>query len=446
MLFEFIQETESKNHKVGKFIGRLLFLYFVLLLLPLNTRFWGALAGIPQHGLDFTTIFNLARYTPSIGAGIIQYYHLLWLALTAGIGAVVWLVVKPAWTNFPTAYYWLRSAIRVRLFIGVVVYAWIKIFPLLSPYPSLSDMNTTMGELTAWKLFTTSIGIVPGYQSFIGKLELVATFLLLSRKTASIGAFVLICALGNAWITNIVYDGGEGAYSFYLLSLAVFVFGHDAHRLYQLTVQRKFTRAELFSPVFNRTWITPLKKLVKLSLLVLTAWFGITAYANSGGKSNKYPTGRGLPAAAGLYKVTRFVFNGVEHPPSLYDTLRWKDVVFEPWSTISIRTQSGALPLRQDTQEFPVEDEQRSYEAAGNAGREYFSYAKDSSTSALVLRNKKNKDSEIDFWLQFHQPDSVSMILTGKTRLQDTIYVELQKIDKVYLLNESFKNAKLKKY
>lgn len=445
MLFTLFEVSESKNNKAGKIVTRILFLYFAILLVPLNTQFWKTLAAIPHNGQNFYTLFYTARYTPSFGASLISASDLGFIALFAIAGGFIWFLKQPQWNHFQLWYYWLRVAVRARLFTSAAIYAFIKIIPLLAPYPSLSDMNTFLGELTAWKLFVTSIGIVPDYQQFIGYLELFACLLLLNRKVASIGAFILICSLGNAWITNIIYSGGEVAYSFYLLSLAIFVFSHDALRLYRLTIERKFTRAEHFSPILTRVSASILQA-GKLFLLILAVCYGFSAYGISVAQDHKYPKRKGITQATGLYKVTRFVWNGVEHPASLYDSLRWEDVVFEPWSTFSIRDKYGAKPSFQDTQEFPLSDIDRTYESSGSSGRSYFEYTTDTLQNNIHLRNKNGGERYDGFILHYHQPDTSTIVLSGGNPFKDSVYVELQKINKIYLLNKSFEEAKLKTY
>lgn len=445
MLFTLFAVSEPKNNPAGKIATRILFLYFVFLLLPLNTQFWKTLVAIPENGWNFYTLFYTARYTPSSGLDLIKAIDLGYLAFFAVAGAVIWFLKQPKWDRFQNWYYWLRVAVRVRLFTGAAMYACIKIIPMLAPYPSLSDMNTLLGELTAWKLFITSIGIVPEYQQFIGYLELFGCLLLLSRKLASIGAFILICSLGNAWVTNLIYDGGEGTYSFYLLSLAIFVFSHDALRLYQLTVLREFTRAEHFLPVLSRISVRVLKA-GKISLLFLVICYGVSAYATGVAGNHKYPTQKGLNNATGLYKVTRFVWNGVEHPPSLYDSLRWDDVVFESWSTLSIRDKYGTPPVSHNTQEFPLSDFDRVFESSGSSGRRYFEYTTDTLHKRIQLRNKNGGERYHDFILDYNQPDTARMVLSGSNPSKDSLYVELEKINKIYLLNKSFEEAKLKTY
>ena len=79
-----------------------------------------------------------------------------------------------------------------------------------------------MAIFTRWKLFSLSLGIVPGYESFLGAVEILAGLLLLNRKTASIGAFIVIIFTGNVFVSNLAYEGGEQVYSLYLIVLALF--------------------------------------------------------------------------------------------------------------------------------------------------------------------------------------------------------------------------------
>lgn len=87
-------------------------------------------------------------------------------------------------------------------------------------------------------------------------------------------------------------------------------------------------------------------------LLALTLLYGVYAFANfrEGGYQSSKTVG--LPNTEGLYNVSEFRVNGQTLPYSLTDTVRWQDVVFEKWATISIRSNHGRKADLSNTSEF----------------------------------------------------------------------------------------------
>src|SRR5690349_6222568 len=196
-----IQHEQWKPYQ--KFLFRFFFVYFLLQAFPLDWKYYRLLFSINWLHLHYGDIFNLTRYEPAFLAGDDSFLN--W-AIIAGIG----LVSDIAWTALDTnkkeynlLYYWIRVIVRYRLAIGVIVYGFIKLFPLQAPFPSISNLNTHYGDFSNWKIFSLSLGIVPGYESFLGLVEIIAGLLLLYRKTATIGAFIIVVFTGNVFMSNL---------------------------------------------------------------------------------------------------------------------------------------------------------------------------------------------------------------------------------------------------
>ena len=162
-----------------KFAFRLFFLYFLLQAVPLDWKYWQEVFLIDWSHLHYGAIFDLAHYSPRWSSGPQQYTDWLILLAIALVGAMVWTAVdarRKSVVADDNLYYWLRVIVRYRLAIGMIAYGFIKLFPLQSPYPSLSNLNTNYGDFTRWKLFSLSLGIVPSYESFLGGVEIIGGY------------------------------------------------------------------------------------------------------------------------------------------------------------------------------------------------------------------------------------------------------------------------------
>src|SRR5882757_7536074 len=242
---------------------RIFFIFFIILLLPLDGSFFGALF---SGGFRLYDLVVLTRYRPRlVPAGLVgdgQTADLISWAIALAIaiaGGAVW-----TWyarnkdrdaQDYDKLYYWLRVALRYRLAAGIIAYGFIKLFPLQMPYPSLSNLHTNYGDFEAWKIYYHTIGIVPWYESFLGGVEILAGLLLFSRNTATFGAGILLGFIGNVLSANFAYNIGDQSYTLYLELIALFLLSYDVPRLYNLIIARKVAKAGRFTPSFNQPWV-----------------------------------------------------------------------------------------------------------------------------------------------------------------------------------------------
>src|ERR1700735_3141897 len=208
---------------MNKFVFRLFVLYVLIQAVPLDWKYYQELFAIDWAHLNYGAIFGLAHYSPRWTARPQSYADWAIILAIAAAGALLWTYIDQRRNrsidrnqavgqsragDHDRLYYWVRVIVRYRLAIGMIAYGFIKLFPLLSPYPSLSNLNTNYGDFTRWKLFSLSLGIVPNYESFLGGVEIIGGLLLFYRKTASVGAFIIAVFLGNVFMFNLAYCGG----------------------------------------------------------------------------------------------------------------------------------------------------------------------------------------------------------------------------------------------
>ncbi|HWV68981.1 DoxX family protein [Chitinophaga sp.] len=428
---------------------RVIFIYFLLQALPFDWKFYSYLFTTPIFDLRYEDIFNLANYTTRFGAGPARYADWGILLLIAIAGAIVWTYAdRQRARTYDAAFYWLRVILRYRLALALLAYGFLKLFVLQAPYPSLSSLNTPYGDFNRWKLFSLSLGIVPSYELFLGGVEIVLALGLLFRKTASIAAFIFLIFCGNIFVSNLAYEGGDQVYSLLLITYGLVILSFDLQRISRLLILQQPTAAATFKPVFegirkNGRWI-----LKTAFLLFFVVIYGVKTGVGAKTDPYQYPTTKGLPAISGLYNVATFVVNGDTLAYSLTDSLRWRNVVFEEWNTVSILTNRQA-PVDTNNRHLVKRDNaERLYEIEGTSGRHYYSYAADTAQHLLTLENRHPGLSGQTLSLRYSRPDKDHVILAGTTYSKDSIYVILEKVNKKYLLEEvangGGRNRKLK--
>jgi hypothetical protein len=276
---------------------------------------------------------------------------------------------------------------------------------------------------------------VPDYESFLGLVELAGGLLLLHRRTTTIATLIIIPFTGNVFFSNLAYEGGEYVYSFYLIVLALFLFAFDANRLYRLFALEKPTIPNLFKPDFSDSRLkfgrVALKAVFVLFFVVI---YGSKAYAGYHSNPYQYPTRPGLTGAAGIYNVEHFVINGDTLAYSALDPVRWKDVVFEKWATLSVRSSPPAVIDSTNVEQIHFDDARRNFEFAGSGGRHYYGYEFDENAKTLKLTNKVNAADQL--LLYYSRPDSTTIRLSGISNGRDSLQVVLKKINKKYLFQE----------
>lgn len=412
-----------------KAIFSVLFVWFLLQALPLDWQSYRYLFSINWLHIQYQDIFNLAHYTTRFSAGEQQYSD--WLILLVISAAGIFIIKKDA--DYDKLYYWLRVILRYRLALALLAYGFVKFFPLLAPYPSLSQLNTPYGHFNRWKIFSLSLGIVPSYELFLGLVELFIAALLLYRRTASIGAFFFLIFCGNIFMSNLAYEGGDQVYSLLLIVFAFGVLIVDLNRIIRLLLLQLPTAPATFKP-------TPFRARLILKSLFILLFVVIYGFKAGNSKNAQYPLTKGLPGSAGLYNVSTFSINRDTIPYSVTHTQRWQDVVFEDWNTISIRS-GNATPVDSNNQHrLFTKDEERLYELEGANWRQYYSYEIDSAHHQLLLKNKHPQEPDIQWTLQYTQADN-QIILSGLTPGKDSVYAVLDKLPKKYLLEEAAKGT-----
>ena len=413
---------------------RFAFLYFLIQSLPLSDEFFTLIVDRNWLDISYGDLFTLTRLTPKFVAGNETFLNWLIIVILALTGTIIWENSKWKYFDFDGLYYWLRVIVRYRLAIGILGFGFLKLFPMQAPYPSLSNLHTNYGDLSDWKMFSMSLGIVPAYESFLGAVEILAGLLLLFRKTATLGATIVLIFTGNVFISNLAYDGGEYVYSFYLISFALFVLSFDAVRIFTLISLNRPAQPNHFT--LRLQGKMKIARLVSKGLIIFVFVFlyGIMAYSGFQNDPYQFPQKPGLANASGLYNVREFRINGKTLPYSLTDSIRWRDVVFEKWATLSVRSRRPVIIDSTNFEKINKNNFDRNYELSGIASRHYYSYGIDPSNGTILLKNKNKNYPGDELQFRISKPDSLTIILTGSDQKKDSLYVVLEKIQKKYPL------------
>jgi len=450
-----------------KYFFRTFFIFFFILIVPLNTAFYeqwfttdwsklhirdmGKLSGssfnpikVASHrpgandtgGIPVSKQSLLTIYPESGEFGLESYVN--WgLAFIIGLaGAAVWSLLDRKTRSYNALYYFLGVGVSYAMVIQLQGLTFSKIFPTQMPDLALTQLNTPFGDFVAQKLYWIQFSFVHDYEIFAGYAELLIMFFLFFRQTRALGAALALAMVGNIAFANHAYDGGiHLAASFYALGGA-FVLWRYLPALWKLLVKEENTQLRITYYPFAKPWQKYGR--IAFKIFIFGFYFVTSAYLhwyNYKHDSYKVPSRPGLANARGFYDVSEFKVNNKSIPYSPVDSLRWQDVTFEKWSTLSFSVFNTFMIHGEAGRGKQFKDVDRTYESAGTGGgRRHFYYEADTVNKVLHLQNKNKVygDQKID--LHYFRPSDSQIILWGKNEYQDSVYIVLNRKEKNYPL------------
>ncbi|WP_206197639.1 hypothetical protein [Terrimonas sp.] len=385
-----------------KILFRIGLIFLVAICIPNNPEWFKLVLNIDWSSLNYRDLYDIARFGSGInffgdsflGKSLGGYANWLITAIAAINAGFLWTVVvrllRKDREEYNTLYYWLRTLVRYRAGIGIIGFGFTKVFPVQMPFPSLGMLNADFGDITAQKIYWLSVGIAPWYQIFAGVVEVGAGTLLLFRRTTTLGSVLLFAALGDIVIVNVAYSGGVHVYSSYFVLLAAFLLIADVPKIYKLFIKEEFTVPVNYYPAFSKVWQRWARIGIKtVTILIFLPLFFYLQYINWRYDPYKLPSAAGVKELRGNYTVTEFRLNDKIIPYSPLDSVRWQDVTFEKWPTLTFKVNKP-LPLDLsngggDSQR----DIDRTFEITAIAGgQRAFHYLADEINKTLYLQDK----------------------------------------------------------
>jgi hypothetical protein len=384
-----------------KIAFRIASIFFVAISIPNNAEWYQHVFSIDWTRLHYRDLYDIARFGSGInffgntlfGNPLHGYANWIITLLVAVAGGLVWTFIdsrreQPA-QAYNDLYYWLRVIVRYRAGIGIIGFGFTKLLPVQMPFPSLGLLNTNFGDFSAQKIYWLIIGIVPWYQVFAGIVEVGAGTLLFFRKTTTLGAALLVAALGDIVYVNFAYDGGVHVYSSYFVLLGAFLLAQDIPKLYSLLIQERLTIPVYYFPVFKK-WQqyarVTLKATVIFVFLILLYYLQLVNYRYD---PYKQPSTAGVRTLRGNYKVTEFRINNRVLPYNPVDSVRWQQVTFEKWTSLTYRVNRATFIDLSNGGGDPMRDINRTFELTGTGGgQRVFHYYADTIEHILYLQDK----------------------------------------------------------
>jgi hypothetical protein len=264
---------------------------------------------------------GLADVSNGSGDRTFDYVRLLLFAILGAIGALAWSARSELGRGGPRSYPRLAAAAHVMLryyvAYAMLAYGLAKIFRLQFPPLSPIGLQVTRGDSSPMGLLWGFMGYSGPYTVFGGLCEAIPGLLLMWRRTATIGAVVVMAVMTNIVMLNFSYDVPVKLYSMQLLVMAGLIVLPDARRLLAAALGR--ATAEVPPRARRTPWRERVRLVSKAAFLVAMA---VGLYLNLASSPFLDP----IHEFYGNWVVDTFVADGVERPPLATDPVRWNSL------------------------------------------------------------------------------------------------------------------------
>lgn len=337
-----------------------------------------------------------------------NYVQLFLFSALAIVAAVIWTVSDRKRRSYDLLLYWLMVYVRYYLAFTMLSYGFYKIIKTQFPFP-FHSLTETYGDSSPMGLLWNFMGYSPAFNMFTGLAEAIGGFLLLYRKTTTLGALWLIAVLANVVAMNFCFDVPVKLYSSNLLLMAIFITVPDIYRLINFFFRNKPVPAVNMQPVFYKRWMKISWMAVKVLLIgtvLYTTVSGVLKGYNQYGDEaiQKKPF-------FGIYRVEKFVKNDTVLLPLATDSSQWKavNIIYSNYAIIKMMNDSS----------------------------KWYNFITD--TLKKTINFYSNRDTLHKSLLTYTKPDDVHFIIQGKLK-DDSVYIVMQKTDlkKLPLLGRGF--------
>jgi hypothetical protein len=341
-----------------------------------------------------------------------QWMFIATCTLLAAVGSLLWSVVDRRRKEYYRLNYWFSLAIRYFLILNGFTYGIIKMFHLQMPFPNLSQLATPLGDFLPMRFSWMFIGYSSPYEFFSGSLEVLASVLLLFRKTATLGVLVATGVFFNVMMLNLSYDIPVKINSISLVVMCLCLLVQELPRLYRFFFLQQASPSHIFVFPFKTKRSREIATAAKW-VFVLLALFG--EFNNDITRMNQLAK-RKMPAplSAGIYDVMFHTKKGDTITPNMPDSIYWQNLVLDRGYEGSIKTADFRFRQRY--------------------GRSYFNFEIDSATKLLSLK-RSMMDSAFLAQFTYDIKDSVLVELYSYPN-RDSMYVLLRRRTVPFPLSE----------
>jgi hypothetical protein len=239
----------------------------------------------------------------------------------------------------------------------------------------LTMMQIPLGQITPMSLLWRFMGASTPYTIFGGAMEFLGGFLLFFRRTATLGALILIPVMANVAIMNVSYDVMVKIPSTVYVLMALVLIAPQLERIADVLVLNRPTMPVDLTPPFPNGRARQIRIALQLIVIVAFTWDAV----NRSWPLHKMLSSRPRSALYGIYDVQQRVRNG--------QTVAATDTTFFPETVVAEYAEDfpGLGAVRIDTTAKRI--------IVGKDGKDTVAYAAQPDTAHLLLTGRLHGDS-----------------------------------------------------
>ncbi|WP_299117729.1 DoxX family protein [uncultured Winogradskyella sp.] len=288
--------------------------------------------------LGFNYEFDVSGY----GSGDNTYAYItlfvnIILALTV---TILWSLLQRKKEEYNKFFYWFLVVLRFFIIAAMLLYGFVKVFQIQFQPPSFVKLLQPMGEYSPMGLAWTYMGYSKGFGMFAGLMEIIGGVLLVWKRTATLGAFIVIGVMTQVAMMNLMFDIPVKLFSIHLILMAGVIFMTDIKRFTSVFIKNNSTESyNFYHPITSKSYhkvIRNIKIVVLPIVLIAGCLLSYLGQLNISDQNHR-------PALYGIWEAKSFVRNNDTVPPLVTDSHRWRYLLIERKGNAIVKTMTDNL-------------------------------------------------------------------------------------------------------
>ena len=324
-----------------------------------------------------------------------------WLSLflqfaVAIVGFIIWSVLDRRRPSYNDLFYWFRTILRVFVSFFMILYGFAKVFLVQFNEPSLLDLLQPFGDMSPMGLAWAYMGYSPAFEVFTGLLEVLAGFLLISKRTQTLGALFVVGIMTHVAVMNLCFDIPVKIFSIHLALMGLVLLLSDIKR-FQYVFFRKHN-IELstdYRPINTR-----FNKAIRVFKICSLSFIILGAIALRGLIYLEQRKDQIRDEFYGIWEVETFIKNGDTIPPLTTIDDRWRYMIMETKGRTVIKKMNDSI--------------------------DFYHFKVDSIKNSISIYKEDNTEAANNFYIE--QKDSLHLKIKGLLD-QDSLKIHLKAKD-----------------
>jgi uncharacterized membrane protein YphA (DoxX/SURF4 family) len=242
------------------------------------------------------------------------------------VAAAIWSALDRKRLAYPVLHKWFWLFLRFCLGGQMLVYGFVKAFPLQMSYPFLSRLVERFGDMSPMGVLWSSIGAAPGYETFAGCAELLAGLLLMFPRTVTLGALIALADMTQVFVLNMTYDVPVKQFSFHLIVMSLLLLAPEMRRLADFFLFNRTAASSERAPLFHGRRA---RRIAGGAVAFLWIWMIGNNFYNAWDGWRQYGSGSEKSTLYGIWNIEAETLDGKPVPLLVTDTQTWRQMIFD---------------------------------------------------------------------------------------------------------------------